>query len=78
MEHSYFETFIMACIFLNMIALAMTYYDMSDSFAYALDVVNLIFVVIFAVEMVSRPWSRIPVYSFCCLLVMGDADMETL
>ncbi len=52
--HPWFETFILLCVVGNMIVLAMVYYDMPDDYGNALDVVNTIFVAVFAAEMVTH------------------------
>ena len=48
--HNVFEVFIMACIFLNMLQMAMLYEDASSEYRFGLDIVNYIFTGVFIVE----------------------------
>ena len=49
-KHRFFEGFIIVCILLNMVTLAANHYMISDDWATALEVLNLAFMFIFAVE----------------------------
>jgi hypothetical protein len=52
-----FETFIFFCIFANTIVIAMPYYEMKDSYIDFLYIGNLIFTIVFIVEMVLKHYA---------------------
>lgn len=54
MNHKYFEVFIISCIFLNTIVMAMRYARMSANYELAIEVVNYICSGIFNLEMIVK------------------------
>ena len=73
-----FDAFIMGCILLNSLIMAMEYHGMSDGYRMALTVINYIFALIFTIEMILKVmalgWKRYLMDSwnrFDCLIVFG-------
>jgi len=49
-EHPSFEPFILTCIMLNIVSMACEVWDASDDYQLALDIIDIIFIVIFTIE----------------------------
>ncbi|CAI2378685.1 unnamed protein product [Moneuplotes crassus] len=53
-NHQYFEGFIMVCILLNTLLMSMRYARMSDNYELALETANMVFSIIFNLEMILK------------------------
>lgn len=72
-----FEIFIIICILLNMISMAMTYSHAPNSYILALEIINIIFVIIFTIEIILKMLSfgaqnyfrsRWNIFDFCVVI----------